>query len=663
MRLCFDIEADGLLDTVTKIHCICAMDVDSGQVYRFRPHQILAGLKLLQSATQLIGHNIINYDIPAITKLYPFWHVDNSVAYDTLVAARLIYSDVKTPDTSAIKRWRENAKTGRIFKGYMLPPKLFGSQSLKAWSYRLGELKGIFAEETDWSTYSDEMLDYCVQDVRVTALLYHREQLKECPAQAMILEHEAAYVMSAMERNGFVFDEQKAQILAAKLQAKHSIVSHDLKETFGTWYQSNGVTVPKRTVCYKDKLKGDTVKDAAYTKVKLIEFNPASRKHISKVLLEKGWKPTAFTESGEPKLDDSVLSKLNFPEAQQLAEYFLVQKRLGQLVDGAQAWLTALKPDGRIHGSCNPCGAVTGRATHSSPNIAQVPSGRAAFGKECRELFTVPKDWFLMGSDASGLELRCLGHFMFPYDGGVYARECVEGDIHWLNTLALLFVKRGTIRDKHDELHELARGKSKTWVYSFLYGGGNELLGINAGGATEEEREAWLGSPKFTAQWQRYLDRGEVPTEERVLNSLKGSLLKLQFLANLPALKQLIAKVQEAAKRGFIKGLDGRIMKVRSAHSALNLLLQGAGAVICKAWVVETDRLMKEAGYKSGFDGDYALCAWVHDEQQIACRTLEIAEHCGAISQQAMRNVQEKYNFRVQLDTDFNIGKSWLETH
>ncbi|HIF9256511.1 TPA: DNA polymerase [Photobacterium damselae] len=663
MRLCFDIEANGLLDTITKVHCIVAIDVDTGQVFRFRPHQVIDGLRLLQSASQLIAHNGINYDIPALKKLYPWWSVDENVVYDTLVGSRLIYADVKTPDTSAIRRWRENKESGRTFKGYMLPPKLFGSHSLKAWGYRLGELKGEFAEETDWAEYSDDMLDYCVQDVRVTALLYHRQMLKDYSPQAVILEHQAAFVLSKMERNGFKFDVEKAEQLAAEIQIRRYNLESELKETFGTWYQANGITVPKRTVRYKDKLKGDMTQGAPYTKVKLIEFNPSSRKHIAKVLLERGWQPQEFTDSGEPKLDDTVLNKLNFPEAKQLADYFLVQKRLGQLADGGQAWLSHVTADGFVHGSINPCGAVTGRATHSNPNIAQVPSGRAEYGKQCRELFTVPDGWYLMGSDASGLELRCLGHFMSPFDGGVYGRECVEGDIHWVNTLALLFVPRGTARDKHNDFHELMRGKSKTWVYSFLYGGGNELLGYNAGGATEEEREAWIGSPKFAAQWQRYLDRGEVPTEERVLNSLKGGLLKAQFLANIPALKQLINRVQEAAKRGFIKGLDGRIMKVRSAHSALNLLLQGAGAIICKAWVVETDRLMKEAGYKSGFDGDYALNAWVHDEQQIACRTKEIAEHCGAISQQAMRNVQEKYKFRVQLDTDFSIGKSWLETH
>lgn len=663
MRLCFDIEADGLLNTITKIHCIVAMDIDTGQFYRFRPHQIENGLYLLKTASQLIAHNGINYDIPAIKKLYPTWDIDPNKVYDTLVGSRLLYANIKVPDAKATKRWREHLEHGRNFKGYMLPPKLFGSHSLKAWGYRLGELKGEFAEETDWQTYSDEMLEYCAQDVRVTALLYKRQEQKDCPAQAMILEHQAAFVLSQMERNGFKFDKEKADYLAQILLAERYKRESVLIKTFGCWYQANGTTVPKKTICYKDPVRADLTQGVPYTKIKLVEFNPSSRKHIAKVLKERGWIPTAFTPNGDPKIDDEILQRLDFPEAQLLADYFMLQKRLGQLLEGEQAWFKHLTKDGFIHGSINPCGAVTGRATHSNPNIAQVPSGRAPYGKECRELFTVPDGWVLMGTDASGLELRCLGHYMNPFDGGVYGRECVEGDIHWMNTLALLLVAAGTIRDKHNDEHELARGKSKTWVYSFLYGGGNELLGFNAGGATPEERALWLGSPKFIAQWNRYLDRGEVPTEERVLNSLKGSKLKAQFLSNIPALKKLIERVKKAARRGHIRGLDGRLMAVRSEHSALNLLLQGAGAVICKAWVVETDRLMKEAGYKCGFDGDYALCAWVHDEQQIACRTAEIAQHCGEISQQAMRNVQQIYNFRVQLDTDFGTGASWKDTH
>lgn len=663
MRLCFDIESDGLLDSITKIHCIAAMDMDTYQMYLFRPHQISSGLYLLQQAEQLIAHNGIGYDIPAINKLFPDFHIDEYKVYDTLVASRLLYSNIGMPDGKAIKRWREHHNTGRPFKGYMLPPKLFASHSLKAWGYRLGILKGEFSESTDWKTYSDDMLEYCAQDVRVTAALYERQQLKEQPVQAVILEHEAAFVLSKMERNGFKFDVEKAERLAAKLQIKKYEIESELVETFGSWYQANGIVTPKRTINYKDKLKGDTVAGAAYTKVKLIEFNPSSRKNIAKVLLDRGWIPEEYTASGDPKIDDKILERLEFPEAAMLSEYFIVQKRLGQLVEGKQAWLSHVTADGFIHGSINPCGAVTGRATHSNPNIAQVPSGRKPFGTECRELFTVPDGWSLLGTDAAGLELRCLAHYMFPFDGGVYGRECVEGDVHWVNTLALGFVPAGTKRDKHNEFHELMRGKSKTWVYSFLYGGGNELLGFNAGGATAEEREDWLNSSKFTNAWSRYLTRGEVPTEERVLNSLKGGKLKAAFLKNLSALKTLIDRVKTAAKRGYVVGIDGRHMSVRSEHSALNLLLQGAGAVICKAWVVETDKLLKRAGYKAGFDGDYALCAWVHDEQQIACRTPEIAEAVNRISDEAMNNVQAKYKFRIPLGTDGNTGKSWLDTH
>ena len=159
MKLIVDIETNGLLDELTTIHCIVAKDVDSGEVHSFRPNEIDKGIKLLESADELIAHNGIKFDVPAIKKLYPSFKSPSMV--DTLVCVRLIWSSIKEVDAVRLE----------LEPGF--PRKMFGSHSLKAWGYRLGKHKGDYAQqEAAWDVYSEEMLTYCQQDVEVTADLY-----------------------------------------------------------------------------------------------------------------------------------------------------------------------------------------------------------------------------------------------------------------------------------------------------------------------------------------------------------------------------------------------------------------------------------------------------------------------------------------------------------
>jgi DNA polymerase I-like protein with 3'-5' exonuclease and polymerase domains len=195
-----------------------------------------------------------------------------------------------------------------------------------------------------------------------------------------------------------------------------------------------------------------------------MEFNPGSRNHIAYWLKRKyNWEPLVYTDSGEPQLDEDVLKSLPYPEASFLLEYFLVDKRLGQIAEGEQAWLKCVDADGRIHGYINGNGAVTSRMSHSKPNLAQVPRVGSPYGQECRSLFTAQFGWNLVGIDASGLELRMLAHYLARYDGGEYVKAILEGDIHSFNMNALGLTDRN---------------KSKTFIYAWLYGAGDEKLGL-----------------------------------------------------------------------------------------------------------------------------------------------------------------------------------------
>ncbi len=595
VALIFDLETDGLLDEVSKIHCLVTKDTETGEVICALggDGDLTLALEALMKVDLIVGHNVIKYDIPVIQKLYPWFKVDPSKVFDTLVATRLVYANIKDTDNVLLKQEK-------------LPGKLFGSHSLAAWGHRLGNHKGDY--KGGWEVFSQEMLDYCVQDIEVTHSLYQKILDENYSQQALDLEHQVAWLMAKQERNGFCFDMPKAAVLLTKLVQRRGELERELKEYFGSWEVQLPDFTPKVNSTKYGYTKGVTVK-----KIKVVEFNPSSRDHIADRLITLyGWKPVDFTEGGKPMVDEIVLGKLTYPPCKQLTEYLLVQKRISQLNEGGQAWMKCEKK-GKIHGSINPNGAVTGRATHSYPNISQVPSSNSPYGHECRELFTVPPGWLLVGADASGLELRCLAHFMAKWDGGKYAEILLGGDIHTENQKAAGLS---------------TRNQAKTFIYAFLYGAGDAKIGSIVNGSAGEGRK-----------------------------------LKAKFLRSLPALGRLVEAVQSSAKRGYLLGLDGRRIHVRSSHAALNTLLQSAGAIVCKKWLVILEEHLQAAGLKHGWDGDYAFCAWSHDEVQIACRNPEISQQIAAMATQCVTLAGEHYAFRCPTAGESKQGINWADTH
>ena len=567
MKLVFDIEADNLLQDATQVWCIVAVDVDTDTLYTFDPDSINDGLELLSKADTLIGHNIIDYDLRLLKKLHNFVYSGNVI--DTLVYARTIWPDVRDKDFTLVKQ-------GKI------PQKLVGSHSLRAWGHRLGVLKGEVNSETGFSAFTEEMLDYCVQDVAVNKELYERIEARNFNQEALDLETELHTLLIEQEEHGFPFDVKTAQQLYSRLAQRKADIEKELQDTF------------EPTII---EMK---------TKTKTIPFNPASRQQIADRLMKRGWQPEAYTDSGEPKVDENVLSGIDMPEARMLSEYLLLNKRIGQLATGKQAWLK-MEKKGRLHGRVNHMGAVTSRCTHSNPNMAQVPSVGAEYGVECRSLFHAPEGYSLLGADASGLELRCLAHYMAAYDNGSYANVVLDGDVHTTNQEAAGLP---------------TRNNAKTFIYGFLYGAGDEKIGkiINKG-ATE------------------------------------GRKIKNKFLKKLPALKYLKDAVSKAAKdRGWIKGLDGRVIPIRHSHAALNTLLQSAGAIICKTWYVYVARALKEAKL------DAQIVAFIHDEVQILVKKGQ-EDETGRLVQQCMREVEQQFKFRCQLDSEYKYGSNWADTH
>lgn len=565
MRLCYDIEANGLVNyeldnkgnrktVADRIHCIVVQDVDSGEVWKFRPGQHLEAADLLRKATVLIGHNIIDYDNRVMEKLAGFRPTCKII--DTLIVGRLMH-----PDRT------------------QLPHGLKG-HSLKDWAAFVGDYKMQY--DLGWEMYSEEMLEYCVQDVAANVSIFRaQERWVEDNWKLVNFEQQVAEICSDMASTGFGFDLNSAMALEYNYSSRKAELEDELRSVFPTIVEER----------WSEKT-GKRLKD------KVTIFNPGSSKQWAERLADKyNWKPK-LTDTGNPIVDEETLKSLDYPEAKLGLEYRDINKKMGMVTD----WIKR-STNGRVHGRTNSQGTATGRASHSQPNLAQVPSDH-----DCRALFGPGVDgWVQVGCDLSGIELRCLAHYMAPYDNGAYAEEILHGDIHTANQNAAGLP---------------TRNDAKTFIYALIYGAGDAKIGTIIGGKSKQGRE-----------------------------------IKERFFDQIPALHKLMEAAQfKANKAKQLKLLDGRVAKIRSEHKALNTLLQGAGAVISKAWIILAKRYLDEAGI------DYKLMAWVHDELQVACPAAD-AERVGELLVKAANDSGTRLGFAMPVDAEYQIGENWSECH
>jgi DNA polymerase I-like protein with 3'-5' exonuclease and polymerase domains len=597
--LVWDIESDGLYDQVTKIHCIVIYDLNLKQTFSYGPDRIGDALKHLCSADVLIGHNILFYDCPVIKKLTQTNFTGRII--DTLICTRLIWP----------KELLYELDTEQYTE---VPKKLRGSAGLKAWGYRLADNK---IEFKDFSEYSQEMLDYCIQDVAVTTKLFKLIQKQNYAESSLKLEHDFALAINKQIRSGVPFDLDAAFDLVDDLRTKQNKLEAQLKELFPAVKHESWFT-PK-----VNNTKRGYVKGVPFCKVTVEEFNPGSRQQIANRLHTKyGWVPEKTTEKGNPILDDDVLEKLPYPEAKTLAEYMLVNKRLGQIADGNNAWIKLVNNDDlRMHGDVVTNGCITGRCAHRYPNMGQVPAGYSPYGKECRSLFHAPNGWDLIGIDAKALELRCLAGYLAYWDNGEYASLVInpEVDIHTYN---------------QEQFGVETRDISKRLLYGMLYGCG----AVKAGTIIDPNEK----DPDKLKRLGR--------------NAIDG------FMKGVPALKKLKNQLDESlTERSYLVGLDKRALHCRSAFKGLNVLLQSAGAILMKQVVINIhNNIEQNLGLVYGKDWEQLLM--IHDEVQLTC----YGEYTEAIQEQAMMafpQAQEFFGFRCLIEGDSRVGHTWADTH
>jgi len=536
----------------TKVHCIATKELNGeAQLWTDIP----AAVRYLSTFDVLVGHNILSYDFPVLRRLHGL--MQPKCIVDTVVVSRLMYPDINSHP--------------------------FGGNSLEEWGQHLGFPKMDY--QGGWAEYNDEMGTYCKNDVVLGERIYLTQLPFIKDRRSLVrFEHEITTILMEQQDNGFGYNLQQGEQLLQELVLDKLGIEDEMRVIFPT-------KVHER---YSEKT-GKRLKDRVEV------FNPGSRSQIAERLGEKyGWVPPE-TDKGNPKVDESVLSKLPYPEAKTLVKYFDTVKLIGMVED----WnlRAAASSDGRVHGGVNAQGAATGRCTHSQPNVAQVSGDHRA-----RELWVPGYDgWAQVGADLKGLELRMLAHYMHRYDGGKYADVLLHGDIHTHNMEAAGIDSRNL---------------AKSFIYAYLYGAGNTKIASVLNCSVREAEK-----------------------------------LRQRFQKEIPALAKVQQEVQyQVAKYKSVELPDGRRVPVRSEHAALNTLLQGAGAIVSKMWMLVAHQDLRQSKLR------VRQMAYIHDELQYAALR-EQAEGVGEIVKKAAATAGERLNMKIPIDADYVIGNSWADTH
>lgn len=594
----FDLEANGLHEA-TKIWCIVIKDLDDSRVYKYGPDSISDGVDHLASYELLIGHNIIDYDSYVIDNLTS---VKLTGLWDTLVASRLLHPDRKVPE----------GFTGRS-----------GPHSLDAWGYRLGLRKPV---HEDWTKFSEEMLHRCAMDVEINHRLYTQLNLEMKGHDwnsALSMEFSVQEIISRQTRTGVLLDKKSAENAVQELTGWIEKLDIDLEKYAPTKTKPWGVTIDtpfKKNGEMKKAVLDWTDQDVQgpFNRVLFERINLSSDVQLKELLFTLGWKPKAYNfsvKTGErtsPKLEFYEGDGLDSGLGKMIKDRKLWSHRRSQI----QGWLDKLRPDDRLPAGANTIGTPTRRFRHNVvvnvPKAGYNKSGEelAFYGNKMRSLFTVPKGYKLVGYDAEQLELRMLAHYM---NDPAYTQEILSGDIHSYN----------------QELAGLpTRDDAKTFIYAFNYGAGDAKIGSIVGGSVAE-----------------------------------GRLIKKKFFEECPALEKLIKGVKRAAGRGYLIGLDGGLLRIRRGqdgrlqrNKALNVLLQGAGAIVMKKSMVLMDDWVTELGL------DAKKVIDMHDEAQWEVADKDV-EKFMELAPQSIVIAGEHFNLNIPLAAEAKCGNNWSETH
>ena len=577
-----DIETDDLAATI--IHVAVVQNIKTGEQTVFTGENMADLPDVLRSARTIYGHNAVAFDIPVINRLL-CGGIDTDKVRDTMLISQLLWPDRP------------------------------GGHSLRAWGERVGSSKIDFH---DWSLgESAEMVEYCRQDVRLTGLVLRELQAEAARMDrrgggaswktALDTEHRVRAIMNDVEAAGYMLDMPTCSALVARLMTEIADIEADVLAEMVPLPKAKRAVTPK----YKKdgtlstvglKHLGDDWESCGgdHTAIDWVVFNLGSRQQIGERLIREGWRPTRFTEQGQPMVDEGTLSGIDLPLSRKISRYLMLQKRVSQIT----SWMDKVDDDSRVRCHYRTLGAITHRMSCNTPNLQQIPGPQSEYGAECRSCWTVPAGRQLIGTDLAGIELRCLAHYL---NDQKYTEELIHGDVH----------------TRTQELAGLPdRAGAKTFTYALLYGAGDAKLGTIVGGGAAD-----------------------------------GAAIRARYLRNMPSFANLQRSVTDAARTGFIRGIDDRVLRIRSEHAALNTLLQSCAAVVAKRWLIRMYDLLTASRL------DAAIIAIIHDELCIEADAQVDPSVIGEMSKTAVRQAEGDLNFNCPLDCDWKAGHTWKDTH
>jgi len=705
----YDIEGDGLMEAqgpipaATQLWSIGVYDLNTGEKFYWGvdngPDDLAKGARFLSQVYRSWAHNGINFDYRALEKFLSLDYKRPPQAWDSMVLAKTVFP-AETLMDGDMRLWKSGRMPGHMMKRH----------SVAAWGYRTGKHKveytgGFHAWRPAQSSYlmtgdldgPAEMIRRCYTamgwiDPKPGQLVW--------PELVMEMENSVAAIIDRQKRYGIRFDVGKAVKLAKHLRNEQARIERELVKAFGSWWQASDIKTPaadrnvklpqfpditirrfsektgKELAPYVGPPLCEYSTNAPYVDIERVTYNPASRDHLGQRLQDVyGWKPKKFGKDKKPTVDETTLEEI--PEAvippelrKLILNSFVVNKTLGMLAKGSQAWMHKVTDEGRIHGNMDPQGTPTRRATHSSPNMSQCPSVQkkkvvdadgtkrevilmgmeGRYGADCRELFCADEGWEQTGIDASALELIDLGHYLFPHDGGKFSERVCDPN-----------------RDPHQEhadLADMTRGDAKTTIYLKVYGGSAYKLSLSLTVTAEEIPEllGYRGLPMLLRSLEKRFDADFVAKldDAQKARIAKARIIIVKLENGLTGLMDLIKLVQGAAERGWLKAIDGSRLHVRKPYAALNTLLQSAGAISCKLWMMLLHRKLAAAGFVDGVDFKQVL--WVHDELQFTHKP-GLGPLLRQLAEEAMVQAGEMLGLRGRYRTDGKTGKNWLECH
>ncbi len=700
--LLFDCEYNNInSEKATKLWCISAVDVNTKETFHWHPEkegdnqyhdQFGDSFKeKVNKYEHFVGHNFWGAEAVVCKNLLGIEFKPDQVT-DTLVLSRL-----QRPMSPYIEQFNTFKKKGWDTR--------LGGHSLDAWGKRLGYPK---IEFDNFSEFTWKQLEYCDRDrdlnLKVYEYLLWEQKEFNFDTRSIFIEHEAHRLLVQQSINGFTLNKERAR----KLQDETGELTQEYINKLHEVFPPKKVEIRKITPRYTKKPKRDENNkilknefketiyvntmhgtdhntllanmhvdngDGTFSLYRMEDFNPSSPKQVGERLMEIGWNPRKFTATGQPSTNKEVLGEAidylasKVPQVEVLRKFNIVTHRN----DKAKTWLELSKEDGRVHGRVNHIGPWTHRCSHFDDNMANISrvqldkSGKPLeglqgnYGWDSRHCWVPKEGWVLVGADASGIQLRALAHYIGDEN---YIKEVISGDIHTVNQ------KAAGIKD---------RPTSKTFIYAWLLGAGDEKIGLIVG-VEELEYENLFERAKNEFKWNRWrhpkndhqrnqfdnllyyvTDKlrsdGRIADKQTAAVILKGYFTKKQFLENLPALRKFKEEViPQAAQQGFMVGLDGRKIWVPSEHLAMGAYLQGFEAVIMKWAMYLYQKKLREEGIP------FTQVAFVHDEVQVET-PLEFSTKVGETIVWAIKEAGVMLGSKCPLDGEYKVGYSWAETH